>query len=244
VTKGYAEASRLAQLALEDTNESSARATARQGLAILGPLAERQASPTAEVLSLVARLEILLGEYADAERHLLQALALAKDDTSLILKDIDYVRMKLQSEVLHDNFTRRFEDALADAKDAVLSQPDDAWAHYQLGFVLEGLGRYQEALTAAENAVRLSEGKHAGFHAFLGSVLFDLQQWDQARLSYEKAAQLDRVGDSAPHNIALCLINLHRYREAADWLQEVLRRNPGHEGRIGILSHIEELRRS
>jgi tetratricopeptide (TPR) repeat protein len=221
---------------------STAKAMARQGLAILRPLVERREGPTAETLAIVGRLESLLGQYADAEQHLLQALALAEGDTSQIQRDLDHARMHLRTEAHRQFFLRRFEEALVDAEAAVRAQPEDAWAHYQLGYVLEGLDRYQEALTEAEIAVRLSGGRDAGFHAFLGSVLFSLQRWEPARLSYERAAELDQAGDSAPHSLALCLINLRRYREAAAWLQEVLRRKPDHKDRMGILSHIEELR--
>lgn len=55
------------------------------------------------------------------------------------------------------NEVNAFEQALADAGQAVRLRPDSAMAHLMLGRALAGLRRYSEAVTAYEQAVALAE---------------------------------------------------------------------------------------
>lgn len=152
--------------------------------------------------------------------------------------------LELTHRLLADTLNRRgvYEEALAHAKNALAITSDDGWASYQLAVALEKLGRHQEALVAAKAAIRSTDGKHSSFHFLVGSINFDLQNWEQARLSFQKAAEMAPTDTAAPYNISLCFQRQGYSHDAALWLEEVLRRDPNHPERADLLRRISQLR--
>lgn len=136
-----------------------------------------------------------------------------------------------------------YQEAATHAREATTLDPSNPFAFQNLSLAFSGLKRSQEAINAARQAIRLSDGKYANMHFQLGSAYFDVEDWDSARQSFEKAAQLDPKSDSAAYNTALCLAKLRYFRDAANWFEEVLRRNPKHSDRQDILDRIQSLRR-
>ena len=59
----------------------------------------------------------------------------------------------------------------------------------------------------------------------------------------EKASELNLEDDTAPYNVALCLVRLGFYCDGASWYEEVLRRNPNHKEKQDIVNRIQVLRR-
>ena len=93
--------------------------------------------------------------------------------------------------------------------------------------------RTQDNINASNQALRLSDGKYAS----------DLENWELSKQSYEKAAQMDIKDFAPPYNAALCFDHLGYFNDAANWFEEVLRRNPNHPEKREILNKIEALRR-
>ena len=58
-------------------------------------------------------------------------------------------------------------------------------------------------------------------HFRLGEAYFDTENWLFARQSFEKAAELMSISDSAAYNVALCLEHSGLYLEAAHWHEDV-----------------------
>jgi len=135
-----------------------------------------------------------------------------------------------------------YAEALSHAKEAVALRDSNAWAYYDMSQALEGLGRYREAISAGQEAIKLTDGKYAFMHFQLGSVYFDAEEWRNAEQSFRKAAELDTKDADAVYNVALCLGKQGYYRDAANWFEEVLRRNPQHKDRADILERIRVLR--
>ena len=136
-----------------------------------------------------------------------------------------------------------FEEALSHAKEAVVLSPSDPWAFHAQAEALMGLRRFQEAINASKQAIRVSDGKFASMHFTLGGAYFEIENWEFARQSFEKAAELEPKDDVAAYNVALCLSRLGYSHDAARWYEEVLRRNPNHKERREILQQIQNLRR-
>jgi tetratricopeptide (TPR) repeat protein len=80
-------------------------------------------------------------------------------------------------------------------------------------------------------------------HFRLGYAYFEVENWEFSRQSYEKAAELNPLDAAAAFNVALSFARLGYYRDAAKWLEEVLRREPNHRDRQEIVSRIQLLRR-
>ncbi|MEO8597328.1 MAG: tetratricopeptide repeat-containing serine protease family protein [Candidatus Solibacter sp.] len=136
-----------------------------------------------------------------------------------------------------------FEESLSHAKEATVLGPDDAHAYDEQAVALLGLRRNQEAINAAKAAIRLSDGKYGLMHFHLGSAYFEAENWQFARQSFEKAAELRPSDDAAAYNVALCLQRMSVFLDAAHWYEEVLRRNPNHRDKQEILNRITVLRK-
>jgi tetratricopeptide (TPR) repeat protein len=110
-----------------------------------------------------------------------------------------------------------YEESLNHIREALTIDPDNAFYQDTLANSLSGLRRFQEAITAAKNAIRLSDGKYSWMHFTLGSAYFDVQNWELSKQSFEKAAELDKTDFAA-----------------ANWFEEALRRDPNNSKRADI----------
>jgi tetratricopeptide (TPR) repeat protein len=135
-----------------------------------------------------------------------------------------------------------YEEALSHAKEATALNSDNASAYDQQAVALLGLHRNQEAINAAKQAIRLSDGKYGIMHFHLGSAYFETENWQFARQSFEKAAELMPSSDPSAYNVALCLTKQSLFVDAAQWYEEALRRNPNRSDKQDILKRISILR--
>jgi tetratricopeptide (TPR) repeat protein len=134
-----------------------------------------------------------------------------------------------------------FAEALSHAREASNLDPSDPFSLDAQADALFGLRRFQEAINASTQAIRLSDGKYAWMHFRQGSSYFEVENWNFAKQSFEKASQLDPSDTDAPYNVALCYGRLGYRADAAKWFQEVLRRNPNHPERADIQRRISAL---
>lgn len=135
-----------------------------------------------------------------------------------------------------------YDQSITYAKQALALSTEEPWAYLHLSKSLNALGRNGEAATAAENAIRLSDGRFAEMHFVLGSAYFDLQNWERAARAFQKAAELAPEESASAYNVALCMQNQRFYLDAAKWFEEVLRRKPDHPDREEILRKIRTFR--
>jgi tetratricopeptide (TPR) repeat protein len=136
-----------------------------------------------------------------------------------------------------------YAEALSHAKEATSLDPSNAWAFYTEADSLNDLQRFNEAITAAKEALRLSDGKYSSMHFVLGTSYFHVENWDLARQSFEKAAELDPKDDTSAYNVGVCYARLDYLSDAARWYEEALRRNPSRSDRDDLRQRIERLRR-
>jgi tetratricopeptide (TPR) repeat protein len=120
--------------------------------------------------------------------------------------------------------------------------PKAPW-HDQQAVALLGLHRNQEAINAAKQAIRLSDGKYGLMHFHLGYAYFETENWQFAQGSFEKAAELMPNSDDSAYNVAVTLGRLGLYRDSAHWYEETLRRNPNRTDKQDLLNLISTLRR-
>ena len=135
-----------------------------------------------------------------------------------------------------------YSEALAYALEASRLAPADADFRDDQAEALIGLRRFPEAIDASKQAIRLSDGKFSYMHFHLGWSYLELQEWQFARQSFEKAAELEPTDTSAPYNVAVCLTNLGYRSDAVKWFAEVLRRDPRYPDRAEIVRRISTLR--
>lgn len=135
-----------------------------------------------------------------------------------------------------------YTEALNHAKEATALDPNNAFHFHALAEALVGLHRYYEAVNAAQQAIRLSDGKYGSMHFRLGSAYFELQNWEFARESFERAAELQPTDPASAYNVALSYQRLRYFIDAAKWYEEYLRRKPNANDRSEIIELIRTLR--
>jgi serine protease Do len=135
-----------------------------------------------------------------------------------------------------------YSDALANAKDAVSMDPANAFAFNEESKALTGLGRTMESISAAEQAVRLSDGKYADMQFQLGSAYFDAENWVSAERAFEQVANMDRSNFSAAFNIALCLQRQSYFPDARRWYEDAIKIARNDEERSKAQSQLNALR--
>jgi len=136
-----------------------------------------------------------------------------------------------------------YGESLSHAKEATALDPTNAWAFSTEADALNSLQRFNEAINASKEAIRLSDGKYSTMHFTLGTSYFQTENWELARQSFEKAAELNPKDESSAYNVAICFVRLGYFNDAAHWYEEVLRRNPKRDDRDEIKQRIQTLRR-
>jgi len=107
-------------------------------------------------------------------------------------------------------------------------------AALELSRALLSQKRPTEAVGAAELAIRESDGADSEAHFALGDAYFDLQDWSRSETAFRKADQLDPKGTAAAYNVALCLARQGYFKDAAQWMEVVLKRDPTRSDRARI----------
>jgi len=108
---------------------------------------------------------------------------------------------------------RQFDDAVAEAEQAVSLDPNDPDGQLALAWAMIFNGRPQDALTAVERAMRLDPRNPGAYLYILGVTRFGLDQFDDAIESLERAQA--RSPEFLGLNIPLAAAYAHRDRQAA-----------------------------
>ena len=98
-------------------------------------------------------------------------------------------------------------------------------AHYNLGYVLERMGRVTEAITQYKQALRLNP-EYAEAHRILGNHLLEAGEVSEAITHYEETVRLDPDRAEAHNNLGVALVRLGKLPEAVEHFRQALRINP------------------
>ncbi len=97
----------------------------------------------------------------------------------------------------------------------------------QDGMALFNLKRYEEAIAAYEQAIRLNPN-HATAYYNKGNALFNIKRYEEAIAAYEQAIRLNPNHATAYYNKGMALFDLKRYEEAIATYEQAIRLNPNH----------------
>jgi len=107
------------------------------------------------------------------------------------------------------------QKAIALDPDFALAYAELAYRHVFKGNVY-GRSEYLRAVEAARNAVRIDPNLARGHHA-LGSALYHIGRVDEARLSFQRAIELDSSDPDVMYDLALMELNSGRLDQSAYW---------------------------
>lgn len=120
---------------------------------------------------------------------------------------------------------RRFEDALAEAGQAIRLRPNDAFGHEARGLALSGLGRTGDAAGAYERAIELDPSSF-GTRYNLGNVYRAAGRLDDAASCYRYAVRLDPGQARTWNNLGDTYRALGQLEDAADAFRAALLLQP------------------
>jgi tetratricopeptide (TPR) repeat protein len=101
----------------------------------------------------------------------------------------------------------------------------DSSALVNLAKAYFNLKRYEEALAALEQAIRLDPNLARAYNG-KGIALGNLKRYEEALAAYEQAIRLDPTDPLAYYNKGIALHNLKRYEEALAALEQAIRLDP------------------
>jgi len=123
-------------------------------------------------------------------------------------------------------YQQQYEQALAEMERAVALAPTEAWSYAALAEVLSRVGRSEEALEAAVQALRLKPLVADGHLAGVGSAYALAGRYEEARAPLQRF--LSRYPNWLPAHLTLAVVysELDQAAEARAEAAEVLRLNP------------------
>lgn len=107
------------------------------------------------------------------------------------------------------------------------ARQDDSSDHYKKGVDLYKQGRYEKAIEAFKQAIRLNPDDADVYHV-LGLVYAGLGRWQEAMESYKQALRLNPDDAEAHNNLGMAYFNLGRHQEAIEAFRQVIRLQPDH----------------
>ncbi len=129
-----------------------------------------------------------------------------------------------------------YQSALQYAKEAVSLKPDYSWGFSDEAEVYYDLRQFDECISAAEAAIRASDGKFPTMHFRLGACYFETKNYSMAENSFRISAEADKTDFSSAYNLALSLLNEGHEVDGKQWLREALKRSPDDETRTKIVN--------
>lgn len=117
------------------------------------------------------------------------------------------------------------ENALNEAKAALVLYPDDAQAHYYAGLALSAMHQFDAATAEFKEALRLRPD-YATVHSGLGLLHARMREYDKAIPEYKKAISLDPEDANTHNNLGLSYLETGNQAGAVPEFREAKRLNP------------------
>ncbi len=108
----------------------------------------------------------------------------------------------------------KYNEAIEKFKTALLNEPDDAAANYQLAFSLVALKNLQEAIPYAEKVTKTSSNYTAPAYSLLGGIYDASGDAQKAIAAYNEGIKLARADQNMWFNLGLAYFRNKQYAEA------------------------------
>lgn len=132
------------------------------------------------------------------------------------------------SHIIHNNLgivydtTGRYEEAIAEYREALKLDPDYIEAHNNLAVIYDRMGRNEKAIGELQKVLRLNPGYTEG-HSNLAHVYTGMGLYDEAIFELEKALWLDPGYAPAHNSLGHIFAGQKKYQEAVKEFQEAVR---------------------
>jgi TonB family protein len=126
----------------------------------------------------------------------------------------------------------RYDEAIAEFREAIHIKPDNLFAHYKLGLAYTEAGRYAEGEATCEGALAITREKQAGEFDLsnllmcLGEAKFRLDKYDEAVNAFKQVADMNPQAFDVHIRLAHALIRKGANEEAIPALKKCLALEP------------------
>lgn len=128
--------------------------------------------------------------------------------------------------------------ALPEFQKTALLMPGDAQAHFNLGSVLKGLGRLEEAITCFRKALQINPTYSEALNN-MGNAQNDLGKFSEAVGSFSRALKVAPNSEITHNNMGAALKQLGRVDEAVESFNCALKVNPNYVEAINNLGNAQ-----
>jgi Flp pilus assembly protein TadD len=118
-----------------------------------------------------------------------------------------------------------YERAISSLQQAISLNPEDSWAHYDLGTIYSELRRYHEAVVSLKQAIKL-EPDLSMAHVTLGVSYSGMGRYREAEAAYKQAIRLDPDNAQAHLNLGVDYACQGRLRESIREYQQAIKLKP------------------
>ncbi len=119
----------------------------------------------------------------------------------------------------------RYEEEIANYKQAIKIKPDYFQAWYYQGLALGYLGQTEEAIASYEQAIKINPEKEKAWHN-RGVALEDLGRYEEAIASYDSVIEINLNAYETLYNKGILLDSLGRYEQAIISYDLAIKINP------------------
>jgi adenylate cyclase len=170
-------------------------------------------------------INVALGFAIDPQFDRSEAIRLAR--LALSLDENDEGALRIAGSVTA-YFVGDYETAVDFADRAVASNPNDAPAWRNRGWVYKWAGRCEEAIRSFERSIRLSPLDPQNFDSLsgIGNTLIELRRFDEAVAISKKALRQNSFYEAALRGLASALAHLGQDTEAREAAAHLLEVNP------------------
>jgi len=185
-------------------------------------------TPHGDSYNLLAHIADKKGEHEESITLMHKALALYKTSPTYN-NNLGNILFKLD----------RFAAAADSFRKAVLSKPDFAKAHFNLGFAESKCGNYEKALCSFERAIELSPDLYDAY-INIGNIYKNTGKQEEAVKAYTKALKAQPANFVASVNMSLALQALGNMEEAEKMLTDALLYSPANPEILFNLGNIHK----
>jgi len=143
---------------------------------------------------------------------------------ALALDDSNTMALALISD--NDRISGRFDEAVTEARRAVVTDPNNSFVYWFLALALDADGKPDDALRANQKAIRLDPALADLFAMEAGSAYLQQGQYQEAISAYKRSASSFSTILACHLGLAVAFTELGRDRDARAEAAEVIRLNP------------------
>jgi len=164
-------------------------------------------------------------------------------EQALIARNLDPLSMIINTWVgLRHYFAGHFDAAIEEYEAALDLNPNFAPGHWHLGWALEQVGRYDEAISHAQQAIEISD-RNLLYVTSLGHAYAIAGREQEARAILHQLATEGSTRHVSAYHVAVIYGVLGDFDEAFTWLDKAVDERSPWIGYVGVDPRIGDLRR-